>query len=87
MRAQALGELLVVLTRKAGSSKQAARAVIAAVADELGNTAAVCRKCYIHPRILEAFGTGTLSLRIPQSGRNGLSKAECAVLAFLRRKS
>jgi len=69
------------------ASKQAARAVIAAVADELGNTAAVCRKCYIHPRILEAFGTGTLSLRIPQSGRNGLSKAECAVLAFLRRKS
>ena len=65
--------------------KAATRAVIAAVADELGNTVAVCRRCYIHPRILTALETGTLPLRVPRRGRNGWSASECAVLAFLRR--
>lgn len=67
--------------------KQTARAVVAAVAEELGNTAAVCRKCYIHPRILTALESADLALSVPPKGRNGLSRAECAVLAFLRRKS
>ena len=62
------------------------RAVVAAVAEELGNTAAVCRKCYIHPRILEAFEAGELRLAPPRQGRNGLRSAESAVLAFLRRR-
>ena len=65
--------------------KAAIRAVIAAVADELGNTVAVCRKCYIHPRILTALEAGTLPLRVPRRGHNGWSASECAVLAFLRR--
>jgi DNA topoisomerase-1 len=65
--------------------KAATRAVIAAVADELGNTVAVCRKCYIHPRILAALEAGALPLRMPRRGRGGLSAAECAVLDFLRR--
>jgi DNA topoisomerase-1 len=65
--------------------KAATRAVIAAVADELGNTVAVCRKCYIHPRILTALEAGVLPLRVPRRGRNGWSASECAVLAFLRR--
>jgi len=63
------------------------RAVIAAVAEELGNTAAVCRKCYIHPRILEAFAAGELRLTPARKGRAGLSPSESAVLAFLRRGS
>jgi DNA topoisomerase-1 len=61
------------------------RAVVAAVAEELGNTVAVCRKCYIHPRILEALESGSLRLTMPRRGRRGLSPAESAVLAFLRR--
>jgi len=40
-------------------TKKALRGVIAAVADELGNTVAVCRKCYIHPAVLEAAAAGT----------------------------
>jgi DNA topoisomerase-1 len=56
------------------------------VAEELGNTAAVCRKCYIHPRIFEAFEAGELRLAPPRRGRAGLSSAEAAVLAFLRRR-
>jgi len=67
--------------------KKTARATIAAVAEELGNTAAVCRKCYIHPRILSALERAELALPVPRKGRNGLSAAECAVLAFLRRKA
>jgi DNA topoisomerase-1 len=68
------------------ADKKTVRAVIAAVAEELGNTAAVCRKCYIHPRILQAFETGDLRLAVPARGRNGLSRAESAVLGFLQRK-
>jgi DNA topoisomerase-1 len=65
--------------------KKAVRAVVADVAEELGNTVAVCRKCYIHPQIIAAFEAGTLRLRVPRRGRDGLSAAEYAVLAYLRR--
>ena len=34
--------------------------VIRDVAAELGNTPAVCRKSYVHPRVLEAFAAGEL---------------------------
>jgi DNA topoisomerase-1 len=66
-------------------SKKAIKAVIAGVADELGNTVAVCRKCYIHPKIIAGFEDGTLALRTPQREKNGLSAAERAVLAYLKR--
>jgi len=69
----------------ADASKKTVRGVIASVADELGNTVAVCRKCYIHPLVIAGFEAGTLSLRLPAHGRGGLSAAECAVLAYLKR--
>jgi DNA topoisomerase-1 len=31
------------------------------VAGQLGNTRAVCRKCYIHPAIIEAHADGSLA--------------------------
>jgi DNA topoisomerase-1 len=65
--------------------KKKTRAIIAAVAEELGNTIAVCRKCYVHPRILAALESGHLPLRMPRRDRDGLSAAERAVLAYLRR--
>jgi DNA topoisomerase-1 len=34
---------------------------IEAVANELGNTKAVCRKCYVHPAILESYLEGKLA--------------------------
>jgi DNA topoisomerase-1 len=34
--------------------------VIKQVAEQLGNTAAVCRSCYIHPAVFEAYLAGTL---------------------------
>jgi len=51
----------------------------------LGNTIAVCRKCYIHPKILAALETGDLPLRIPRRRHSFMSGIECAVLAYLRR--
>ena len=67
-------------------TKKAVRTVIAAVAEELGNTVAVCRKCYIHPGVLAGFEDGTLKLRVPARGRDGLSPQELAVLGYLRRR-
>jgi DNA topoisomerase-1 len=46
------------------SSQREERAVVKAVVDEvagvLGNTPAVCRASYVHPRVLESFATGAL---------------------------
>jgi len=67
------------------ASNKAARAIVAGVAEELGNTIAVCRKCYIHPAIVAGFEDGSLQLRPPRRGRDELSPAEIAVLHYLRR--
>jgi DNA topoisomerase-1 len=62
---------------------------IKSVAARLGNTAAVCRKCYIHPAVIEAYECGTLAAQIgsrPAPRRRGrLSPEETALLAFLTR--
>jgi len=43
-------------------------AAIADVAARLGNTPSVCRNCYIHPVVLDAYAAGTLKL--PRSPRS-----------------
>ncbi len=43
------------------SASQAKKNIVAAikqVADQLGNTPSVCRKCYVHPAVLEAYMGG-----------------------------
>jgi DNA topoisomerase-1 len=67
-------------------SKKAVKEVVAQVAERLGNTVAVCRKCYIHPAVFEAFERGRLNLRTRSRRRvTGLSAAEKSVLALLKR--
>jgi DNA topoisomerase-1 len=66
-------------------SKRLVRSVVAEVAEELGNTVAICRKCYIHPRLISDFEAGKLSLRVPARGQGGLDKTEVAVLNYLKR--
>ena len=39
----------------ATQAKKNVVAAIRAVASELGNTPSVCRKCYVHPAVLEAY--------------------------------
>jgi DNA topoisomerase I len=56
------------------------------VADHLGNTVAVCRKCYIHPALLDAYLADTLDRNLKHgSPIAGLSQNEASVLRFLRK--
>ncbi len=50
-------------------AKKALNLCIKAVAGLLGNTPAVCRAAYIHPRVLEAFEASALPRRRPSSAR------------------
>lgn len=52
-------------------------AAIAEVAEHLGNTAAVCRKCYIHPGVLDAYLDG--SLPVPGSSRSSRQYADAVM--------
>lgn len=54
-------------TKTAG--ERAIVGVVKAVAAELGNTPAVCRKSYIHPRVIDAFLAGTLPSGTADEGR------------------
>lgn len=63
------------------------------VAGRLGNTPSVCRKCYIHPVVMESYLDGVTLERIEakanqalRRGSTDLNAEERAVLAFLRRK-
>jgi DNA topoisomerase IB len=39
--------------------------IVKQVAEQLGNTPAVCRKSYIHPMVLENYLDGALKLKCP----------------------
>ena len=72
--------------RRRKSGKQALardeiNAVVGAVAEQLGNTVAICRKCYIHPDVIESFAVGR---EFPKpKARAGLSALESRVLGIL----
>jgi DNA topoisomerase I len=77
---------------KAEAKKNVLRAV-EKVAGRLGNTVAVCRKCYVHPVVFDAYldGTlaGTLQHRLDHEAREGedrLRREEMAVLALLHQR-
>jgi DNA topoisomerase-1 len=61
------------------------------VAKRLGNTKAVCRKCYIHPAVLDAYMDGsmlkTVAQRARRAARSGeLTEGEMHVLALLQQR-
>lgn len=62
------------------------------VAQKLGNTVAVCRKCYVHPEVLSAYSEGTLSSTLKEccqaagSPSRLLRVEEAAVLKFLKQR-
>jgi len=60
-------------------------AMVKEVARQLGNTPAVCRKCYIHPAVLEHFSLGELSKMPKPRVRKGLKAEEVALAMFLER--
>ncbi len=71
------------------AAKSACVSAVASVAERLGNTAAICRKSYIHPLVLQAFqDEETFALwqerHKPGEDRNGISAEESALLRFLQ---
>jgi DNA topoisomerase-1 len=80
---------------KVDSSAQAKRNIVQAVesvAKRLGNTKAVCRKCYIHPAIFDAYLDGSMVKTAADRARRAARKmddfteAEAAVLGLLQRR-
>ncbi|KAB0488801.1 DNA topoisomerase [Pseudomonas reinekei] len=53
------------------------------VAKQLGNTPAVCRKCYIHPGVLDGFLLGALAQLPKPRTRKGLRAEEVALAMLL----
>lgn len=68
----------------AALAKANIKAAIDKVAGSLGNTPAICRKCYVHPQVLASYERGDFKLRC--SKRAGLSAHEASVLNFLAQK-
>ena len=63
------------------------------VAGRLGNTVSICRKCYVHPGIFDAYLDGTLAAGLKDDidatlveELTQLKPEEAAVLAFLQRR-
>ena len=68
-------------------------ATVEQVAKKLGNTPAICRKCYIHPAVFEGYLDGSLieglksrAEEVLADGGEGLTAEEIAVTAFLARR-
>src|SRR5262245_40452704 len=68
----------------ATAAKRQIRGALHDVAARLGNTIAICRKCYVHPGVLESYADGTLRLRRIAAKDGGLRPEEPAKLRFLR---
>ena len=64
------------------------KTAICAVAELLGNTPTICRRCYVHPAVLETYSAAAqipgLRQAMQKSGARRLRSAETAVLRFLR---
>ncbi|MGV3774681.1 MAG: DNA topoisomerase IB [Verrucomicrobiales bacterium] len=91
LAAMALKEMEKV-DSKTQAKKNVMRA-IESVAQKLGNTPSICRKCYIHPVVIESYLEGTMidtfKKRADQGLRSGLHQLgpeEAAVLAFLQQR-
>jgi DNA topoisomerase-1 len=80
-------------TAPAKSTAGRNRAIVQAVdtvAGRLGNTRAVCRKCYIHPAVLDAYHAGTTLGDVSRSRARhtaGLREAEARLVALLTLQS
>lgn len=88
MAALALREFEAFDTQAA--QKKNLKAAIERVASRLGNTPTICRKCYIHPEVLDAYVEGGLLLEIKEQVEEELREdlarlrpEEAAVLAML----
>jgi len=82
-----------VFTSQTEAKKNIVQA-IEAVARRLGNTRTICRKCYVHPAVLDYYLDGSLPAGLlphdaPEHSPvlSGLRPEEAAVLTFLKQHS
>jgi DNA topoisomerase-1 len=78
------------------SQTEAKRNVVQAIKDvaaRLGNTPSVCRKCYVHPAVLDSYLSGamikTVKVRVEQESENSpypLRQEETALLQLLKKR-
>jgi DNA topoisomerase I len=75
----------------AAQAKRNLRAAIEKVSARLGNTPTICRKCYVHPEVLNSYLDGNLVLELKSKAEDelrsdieSLRPEEAAVLALLR---
>jgi DNA topoisomerase-1 len=88
LAAVALNHLDVCETSK--EAKKNVKNAISAVAKILGNTPAVCRKCYVHPAVLETYMSGSMIEGLKRKTEEALAQnlpdlrsVEAAVMTFL----
>jgi DNA topoisomerase-1 len=90
LAAVALSEFTAVDSEAA--AKKNIKAAIERVAKRLGNTPTICRKCYVHPEVFQAYLDGTqlqdLSREVETALENpaDLSRDEAALLGLLSRR-
>ncbi len=78
------------------SETQAKKNVVQAiksVSERLGNTPTICRKCYVHPAVIDAYLEGTMLETLKQrteqemkENLHNLPPEEAAVMAFLQQR-
>lgn len=91
-----LAALALAEFRKFDSKAEAKRNVLRAiesVSQRLGNTASVCRKCYVHPQVIGAYLDGTLVRTLKRRAEQQLQESlgslrpeEGAVLGLLQQR-
>jgi DNA topoisomerase-1 len=77
---------------EAGAKQNIVQA-IESVAERLGNTPTVCRKCYVHPAVIDSYVDGTLLENVKDKAREELARnlsdlppEEAAVLVLLEKR-
>jgi DNA topoisomerase-1 len=91
-----LAALALTEYEKFDSEAQARKNILRAiesVAERLGNTPSICRKCYVHPAVIDAYLDGTIleALRVRARDElahdlHALSPEEAAVVALLQQR-
>lgn len=91
-----LASLALQEFEKFDSETQAKRNIMQAienVSSRLGNTPSVCRKCYVHPAVLDSYLDGSLAAGLEQyvaqemdESLSKLQPEEAAVMVLLRRR-
>jgi DNA topoisomerase-1 len=78
----AMSELLRLPCDSAQEARRNIVTMMKTISSRMGNTPAICRKCYVHPALLDAYTAGSLTAGIVRR-RAGLNREEAAFLGFL----